>query len=54
MAEVKLSRGDLKDPKGCDGSPIGSGCYGVVYHKILKPPVSSKTYSIVHIIGRCS
>jgi GTPase SAR1 family protein len=39
LSNMKLDRDLLMDMPKSDGSPIGSGCYGVVYHKQMRPLV---------------
>ena len=38
LSRVKLDRNMLRDPvdSGSGAGPVGCGCFGVVYHKILQ------------------
>ena len=36
---MKLDKAALYNPENSDGRPVGSGCFGVVYHKLLPPEV---------------
>lgn len=39
LSKMKIERTALRNPPESDGSPIGSGCFGVVYHKIMQMQV---------------
>ena len=46
---MKIERTALRNPPESDGSPIGSGCFGVVYHKIMQMQVRSVCLSILSV-----
>ncbi len=35
LLELKLNISCLSNPPGNDGTPVGQGCFGIVYHKLL-------------------